>query len=107
MDFIKNIYIGENIKNEDINNIYDFLKRKIPMFNIYCICIKKKSRHILEILKSSELFSNKCENKDYVIVGIAKGRRQALRLTTNIFEDCINKGIDIMEVKQALLNNEI
>lgn len=105
MDFIENIYVGENV--DDLETVYYSLKRGIPVFNIYCICINNNSKNTFEIMSAKELFSKRNIKKDYIIVGIAMGKREALSLLTYIIEDAIKKGVNILNIKKALKEGEL
>ncbi len=105
MNFIENIYVGESV--DDLETVYYSLKREIPVFNIYCICINNNPKNTFEIMNTKELFSKRNIKKDYIIVGIAMGKREALSLLTYIVEDTIKKGINILDIKKALKEGEL
>ena len=76
MDFTDSIFVDGDIK--DLNTIIYSLKKGIPVFNIYLICVERKSRHIAHIMSSGEYFSKRNVNCEYKTIGIAAGKQGGL-----------------------------
>ncbi len=105
MNFIENIYVGEGV--DDLETVYYSLKRGIPVFNIFCICINENSNNTFDILSSRELFTDKNIKKDYIIAGIAQGKKEALSLLTYMVSDSVNKGFNVCDIKRLLKEGEL
>lgn len=84
MKFIENVFVSENV--DDIETVIYSLKKNIPVFNVYCICIDFNSKNIFEILSSRELLGKRNIKKEYYIAGIAMGKYDAYVLVKEIFE---------------------
>ncbi len=93
MEFIEEIFIGESI--QDLGTIIYSLRRNIPVFQIYCICLFEEPKSRFEILSSKELFSNKNRKRKYVIAGIAGGKHEAENLFLFMVETALQAGRDI------------
>ncbi len=105
MNFIENMYVGESV--DDIETVYYSLKRGIPVFNTFCICINEKSKNTFDILSTRELFSPKNSNIDYTIIGVAFGKKEALSLLQYILKDSIKKGVSVLDIKRALKEGDV
>jgi hypothetical protein len=93
MEFIDEIFVGESI--QDLGTIIYSLRRKIPVFQIYCICLFDEPQKRFEILSTRELFSKKNRNRHYVIAGIAGGKAEAEDLFLYMVETALMAGKDI------------
>lgn len=98
LKFYDKLYIGDKI--EDKKNIIDNIE-KGEVLGIYLICISKNINHIFDVFAYSELYSSIYKDKTYMVVGIAKGKKDAFLLVKKIFEDYISKGKDIKKIKQS------
>ncbi|HCT65257.1 MAG TPA: hypothetical protein DIC60_08365 [Lachnospiraceae bacterium] len=101
MDFINDIFVDENVEN--LNTIIYSLKKGIPVFNIYLICIDNMSENTAHIMSSSEYFSKINSKKQYKIIGIAVGKYGANRLFSNIIEYWVEKGNSIGDFKENIV----
>ncbi|MGE4214511.1 MAG: hypothetical protein AB7E42_07015 [Anaerotignaceae bacterium] len=101
MDFINDIFVDENI--EDLNTIIYSLKRGIPVFNIYLVCINDGDENTAYIMSSNEYFSKWNKNRQYKTIGIAVGKHGANRLFSNIIEYWIEKGNYIGNFKENIV----
>lgn len=101
LKFYKKLYLDENIESE--NEIIEKLKDNIKIFNLYLICISKNINHIFEIFSLNEAFKDMYKDKEYVVVGMAYGKKQAFILVKNIFNDNIK---DINHIKEKFLKNK-
>lgn len=101
MDFIEDIFVDENI--EDLNTIIYSLKRGIPVFNIYLICVNVNSANTAQIMSSTEYFNKRNINTKYKTIGIAAGKYAANRLFSNIIEYWIENGKSIDSFKENIV----
>ena len=101
LKFYKNLYLDENIVNED--EIIKKIKKGINIFDLYLICVSKNTNHIFEIFSLSEAFKNLYKNKEYIVVGMAYSKKNSFILIKNIFEDNIK---DISHIKQKFIKNK-
>lgn len=88
MKFYKNLFIGKNVKN--INSIIKFANENIPVFNIYFICIVKKSSNLMEIIESRQIYKKINSLNDYLIIGISEGKNEAKELLIEILNWWVN-----------------
>lgn len=100
MEFIEEPYIGKSIT--DLETIFYSLKRRIPVMNIYCICISEESQFLLEIMSSKELYHQRNQNKKYCIAGIAQGKKEAYDLVRYMVENCCHGEDNEKDWKQKL-----
>lgn len=84
MKFYKDIFTGKSIDNKE--QIIDMIKSGISVLNIYLICIDVNSKNLMETFQCNEIFKDINKNKSYIIIGIAKGRKEAFELVKYIFE---------------------
>ncbi len=101
LKFYKKLYLDENIENED--EIIEKLKDNIKIFNLYLVCIAKNINHTFEIFSLNEAFKDRYKDKEYIVVGMAYGKKQAFILVKNIFNDNIK---DINHIKEKFLKNK-
>ena len=101
LKFYKKLYLDESIDNE--NEIIEQIKDNINIFNLYLICISKNINHIFEIFSLNEAFKERYKDKEYVVVGMAYGKKQAFILIKNIFQNNIN---EINHIKEKFLKNK-
>lgn len=101
LKFYKNLYLDENIEDKD--EVINQIEQNINIFNLYLILVSKNSNNIFEILSLNECFKKRYENKDYVVVGMAYGKKQCFTLIKTIFYDNIN---DIKNIRQKFIKNK-
>ena len=85
----EHLYIDEDIEDE-----FKAVKRKIEkgkfQFNVYCIMISSNSSNMLDIVNSNELRFDFYKNRENVILGIAKGKSNAVLIVKNMIMDYFN-----------------
>ena len=92
--------MGESVK--DLSTIIYSLKRGIPVFNIYCICLFFREKSSFEILSSRELFLHRNKDKKYLIAGIACGKREATALFLYMVENAAATGRDVAKPEELI-----
>lgn len=103
MEFIRNIYIDKNI--QESKKVLKQLKKNKSISNIYCICIDRKSNSILEIIHSREIFKQVYSTKDYIVIAIASGKKNAMHIVCNIIEDIYKKDNSLSTIKKMVLES--
>lgn len=101
MEFAENIYT--NIK--DYKKILKQLKKNKIENNIYCICVDKKSNSILEILHSREIFKQVYSNQNYIVIGIADSKKEALKIVCDIIENIYKQDNNLTDIKNKLIES--
>lgn len=89
MIFYKSLFVGNSVDNK--SEIIKFINDNTPVFNIYFICVEKSSKNLMEIIETKELFKPHNKNKKYIVIGIANGKKEAFKLSTDIILWWINK----------------
>lgn len=97
MNFYSNLYIGEKVSNH--KHIVDLLNKNIYTYNIYLICVNIKTKVLLTIIDSKELFKTINNYSDYTIIGLANGKPEALELTKKIIFEHYSKNKDFKGFK--------
>jgi len=95
--FIDDLFIGGNVK--DLGTIIYSLRRKIPVFNLYCICLYYGERSRVEVFSSRQLFSKRNETKEIAIAGVAYGREEAVSLLHYMVQEAVKEGKNIKDPK--------
>ena len=98
----ENLYIHESIKENKKQEIINNISKNKNIFNVYCLCITNKLNFQLEILSTNELFREKKRDTKILIIGLAKGKDQALMLLTNIVQE-IYENTGAVNIKQYFL----
>lgn len=101
MNYIKELYIDENLKCAD--DVLKAIRRKENVFNVYLICMDSLSGNLADIMSTYEAFSSKNEGRDMTLIGVAYGRRGAYDLFKTIVENQLEKGVKVCEIKNTLL----
>ena len=81
------LYFSENIKPYKRKRIIKKITNGKNLRDFYCLCITDKTNFQLEILSTYEKQQEKERGTRMLIIGIAKGKQQALELTKDIILD--------------------
>lgn len=101
MEFVENIYT--NIKS--YKKILKQLKKNKSLDNIYCVCIDKKSNSILEILHSREIFKKIYSDRNYIVVGLANSKKEAINIVCNIIGNVYKHSNDLIDIKSEIIES--
>lgn len=104
MEIYKNLYLDEEIENE--NEILDMISDGKIIFNLYLICVNKKNENLFEILECKEIFKEINRDKEYILIGMAYGKENAFLIIKQIFEKCIFLKEDMKNIKLKFLKNK-
>ncbi len=101
MNFHKKLFISEKIENKE--EIFELLDNNIPVLNLYLICVCKKDNNMFDIIESNEYFKEINKNKNYIIIGLAMGKKDSLNLIKNIIEWWIEGGKNLTSLKRYFM----
>ncbi len=85
MEFSEKMIVGEMI--EDKEKILSLIKDGVRVYKTYLICINKKSDNLLEIIESTEICKPMYEEKNYLVIGIAENKKEAIRIVESIIKN--------------------
>ena len=101
MDYIKELYIDEKLKEPE--KILASIKRKENVFNVYLICVDKLSKNIVDIMPTYEAFAERNSEKEVTLIGVAYGRRGAYELFRDIVGEYLKEGNKLNDFKDKIL----
>lgn len=84
LKFSSDLIIGNTIENKE--EIIDYLKQSISIFNVYILCSDRFSSNLMEIISSNEIFKPIYLKKDYTVLGIAGSKREAFNIAVDIIK---------------------
>ncbi len=102
MKICRKCFMGKSIRNSQ--RIMNHLLNNKKVNNIYCICMDESSDNLAFIINSQELLKNIYKNADYTVVGIAKGRVEALDLFLLMMCSFVSKQNNFNNFKNYFLN---
>ncbi len=104
MRYYKYLYTGESLEKKKEKIISKLSKEKFQA-GIFLIVLSGEEKNQLEILNSNLLLQKYYPQKDYLVVGIAKGFDEALEILEEIVQKVYNetKGA---EIRSYILNKE-
>ncbi len=104
MRYYKYLYTGESLEKKK-EKIISKLSREKLQAGIFLIVLSGEENNQLEILNSNLLLQKYYPQKDYLVVGIAKGFDEALEILEQIVQEVYNetKGA---EIRSYILNKE-
>ncbi len=85
MEYAKNLRFHKDISNHD--EILSILNDGKSIRNIYLICINKKTKNLMDIIESIEFTKKIFSLNNYIIIGVAKGKKNAFSLVGEILEE--------------------
>ena len=94
MKISKKLYIDKNIPNHKW--LIWKLRRNKKTKQIYCICMVSEKGYCLEIINSNKL---KKQKQDYLIIGIATTKANAIKLTAHIFDEIYRPNPSLKQMK--------
>lgn len=99
MRFIENVFVSDNIK--DLNTVVYSLKRNIPVFDIYVVCVDNNGK--CEIILSKDFLGNFGQSEKKTVIGLAFGKKSAYNLFADIVCYANEKGWNIDELGKNIL----
>lgn len=102
MHFHKRLFISDKIENKE--EIKRLLEDNTPVLNLYLICVSKNCDNMFEIFRSSEYFKEVNLKKDYIIIGLAMGKKDAFELIKDIFKWWLEGRGNVDGLKKYFIN---
>lgn len=104
MRYYKHLYVAESLKKKQKKIISRLNKRKFQL-EIHLLVFPETENNQLEIINPNLLLQKNYPEKDYFVVGIAKGFEEALEILEEIVQTVYNetRGADI---RSYILNKE-
>lgn len=94
MKWYKNLYLGEGIA-PNARKIINKIKKNKPTIDVYVIALASNPENQLDLIPSWE-FLQKGYPTDHVrVIGLAKGKKEALQLVTSLVDEVYQKTGDV------------
>lgn len=90
MRWYKELFLGTGAEKSR-HQIVENIKSNKPQFNVFVITLPSNENNLLDIFHSTILLQPYYKNKEYFIVGLAKGYEEALEVMTKIVMDTYNE----------------
>lgn len=107
MIFIR--YYNDIIVDDSVDLDFDEVKKLfadgISVFNLYVIAVSDIGNGIMEILSSQDVLKQVFKSKNYVIIAIAKGKRNIERILCDIIKQWVEDGRDLNSIKSHYLRS--
>ena len=102
MKYIEHLFVGGSV--QDLDTILYSIDKSIPVFHLYCICLfySNQKNHV-EIMSSNEICKKRYKQKDFIVIGVAYGKAEALDLFCYIIQQATEKGNDIQKAEEWIL----
>ncbi len=89
LKFAQNLYLGEGIAADKLDKLKKRLEKKPLMTNVYLITPAKNPADQLDIFDARQLVQPHYKNEEFLILGIASGYEDALKLIEQITVKCL------------------
>lgn len=86
MRFYKELYISDEL-NDTADTVIDKLASDKQQWNLYVVALDFRKRSQLEVMNSMLFLQDDFSTEQLLIVGIARGKEQALELVRQISEE--------------------
>ncbi len=80
----------KGIDKDEKDEILNHIKNGNDVFNIYLLC-KSQGQNLFELFDISELLTPYYKRKNYLVLGLARGKQNGMELAKEIIEDYYNK----------------
>ena len=104
MEFAKELYVGDGVT--DLGGIVYALRRNLSVTHVYCLCREADRKPIL-ILSANELTRAYNTAKNYLIFGLAKGKKEAYTLFADIVREANAAGYPVERLWDYLEKNGV
>ncbi len=85
MEYAKKLKFHKDISNP--NEILEILNDGKSIKNIYFICINKQTKNLMDIIETTEFTKKIFSLKNYIIIGVAKGKKDSFDLCKDILHE--------------------
>lgn len=102
MYFHKRLFVSDKIENKE--EIKQLLQENIPVLNLYLICVSNKNNNMFEILSSREYFKGINIENDYIVIGLAMGKKDSFNLIQEIFKWWLEGRENVDGLKKYFIN---
>ena len=89
------IYISDTVT--DVDTAVYALRREVPVFRLWCVCLHEDR---LEVQSARSLCTPYGKSRDWLILGIAMGRKNAVELLLQIAKDAAAQGLSMTDQRQ-------
>lgn len=83
VQWISNLYIGDRMQKR-IDRVMASIDKREVTYNVYCIAIATSDHNLLDIIDANELLFPYYRNRTMKVVGLAKGKQEAVQLVEQI-----------------------
>ncbi|HAH18343.1 hypothetical protein [Eubacterium uniforme] len=90
MRFYDNLYVGDKAAGK-INKILKAIKDKKIVYDVYLITTADNPLDNLDIYQANTFIQKHFENKDLLVIGVAKGKGESRELLAKIIKDCYDE----------------
>ena len=90
MRFYDDLYVGDKAAN-NINKIIKNIENKKLLYDVYLITTADNPVDNLDIYQANIFIQKHFDNKDLLVVGIAKGKSESRDLLGRIVKDCYDE----------------
>lgn len=96
IQWVTKLYIGDKLAKKK-EKVIASINQKEATFDVYCIAFASQSSNLFDVLNANELLFPHYRRRDVSIVGIAKGREEAILLVKDMLLEVYNKtgGFDV------------
>lgn len=89
------LYVGESVNQKRIKKIKERISHNKKVRDIYCLCVIKERKYELLIISSQDLLREKKYHEGLMIVGIARGKDEAMALTVQMIQEIFTQTKDV------------
>lgn len=86
MKWYEKLYVGESIKGKE-KKIKWKINHNAGLFSVYVISLASNPNNLLDIIHTTDLMQKGYPKKDIRIIGIAKGKEEAMELVKRIIQE--------------------
>jgi hypothetical protein len=94
MKWYDQLYVGDSIASK-VNRIKWKINHNAGTVSIYVVTLASNPDNLLDIIPARELMQKGYPKKDLMIVGIAKGYKEALTVVQRVIEDTYRNTNDV------------
>lgn len=99
MNYYEKLYVGDSVKNHE--HIIELLEKGIYVYNTYLICVKRNIDSLLTIIDAKQSYNPANNYRDYIIIGLTNGKKEAHELTKEIIFSYYQKNKGFSEFRES------